>query len=73
MDRMEKTNRNGECDEIERFAISFGRNPHCSYNFETQSHTLELSGQSIAITREDFDNRKWQKKIRIGIQPRRGR
>jgi len=72
MDRMEKTNRNGECDVIERFAISLGRNPHCTYNFETQDHTLELSGQSIVITRDDFDNRKWQKKIRMSI-PQRGR
>lgn len=68
MERMEKTNRNAECDEIERFATSSGRNPHCTYNPETQSHTLEVSGQSIAITREDFDNRKWQKKIRNSIQ-----
>jgi len=73
MDRMEKTNRNGECAEIERFATSVGRNPHCTYNLETQSHTLEVSGHSIAITREDFDNRKWQKKIRIGIQSGHGR
>jgi hypothetical protein len=73
MDRMEKANRNGECDEIERFASSLGRNPHCTYNFETQGHTLELSGQSVAITREDFDDRKWQKRIRNAIQPRRSR
>jgi hypothetical protein len=70
---MEKANRNGECDEIERFASSLGRNQHCTYNFETKGHTLELSGQSIAITREDFDDRKWQKKIRNAIQPRRPR
>jgi hypothetical protein len=73
MDRMEKANRNGECDVIERFASSLGRNPRCTYNFETKSHTLELSGQPIAITREDFDDRKWQKKIRTAIQPRRAR
>jgi hypothetical protein len=73
MDRMEKANRNGECDEIERFASSSGRNPHCTYNFETKEHTLQLSGQSIAITREDFDDRKWQKKIRYVIQARRPR
>jgi len=71
-DAMEKTNRNGECDEIERFARSLGRNPHCTYSLETKSHTLELSGQSIAITREDFDDRKWQKKIRnaMPLRPR---
>jgi len=68
---MEKTNRNGECDEIERFATSVGRNPHCTYDVETLSHTLEVSGNSIAITREDFDNRKWQKKIRKGLETRR--
>jgi hypothetical protein len=61
---MEQANRNGECDEIERFASSLGKHPHCTYNSETEGHTLELSGQSIAITREDFDHRKWQKKIR---------
>jgi hypothetical protein len=70
---MEKANRNGECDEIERFSKSLGRNPRCTYNFETSSHTLELSGQSIVISREDFDDRKWQKKIRVAIQPRRPR
>ena len=64
---MEKTNRNGECDEIERFARSFGRNPHCTYNFETKAHTLTLGGQVIAITREDFDDRKWQKTIRNAV------
>ena len=68
MDRMEKANRNGECDEIERFSTSIGRNPHCSYNFETNEHTLQLSGQSIVISREDFDGRKWQKKIRVAVQ-----
>lgn len=72
MDRMKKINRNGECDEIERFARSLGRNPQCTYNLETKSHALELSGQSIAITREDFDGRKWQKKIRNAM-PRRPR
>jgi len=72
MDRMEKANRNGECDEIERFASSSGKNPHCTYNFETKGHTLVLGGQSITITREDFDDRKWQKKIRMSI-PQRGR
>jgi len=71
MDHTEKANRNGECDEIERFASSLGRQPHCTYNFETKSHTLELSGQSIAITREDFDGRKWQKKIRSAMPRRR--
>jgi len=73
MDRMEKVNRNGECDEIERFSTSIGRNPHCSYNFETNEHTLQLSGQSIVISREDFDNRKWQKTIRNAIQRPRPR
>jgi hypothetical protein len=73
MDPMEKANRNGECDEIERFARSSGKNPHCIYNFETNDHTLQLSGQSIVITREDFDDRKWQKKIRQAIQPRPSR
>jgi hypothetical protein len=68
---MEKANRNGECDEIERFARSLGRNPHCTYNSEAKSHTLELSGQSIAITREDFDDRKWQKIIRNAMPRRR--
>jgi len=68
---MEKANRNGECDEIERFASSLGRNPHCIYDFDTKDHTLALSGQSIAISREDFDGRKWQKKIRKAIQPLR--
>ena len=73
MDRMEEANHNGECDEIERFASALGRNPHCTYNLETEGHTLELSGQSIAITREDFDKRRWHKKIRNAIQPRRSR
>jgi hypothetical protein len=73
MDGMDKANRNGECDEIERFASSSGKNPHCAYDFETKGHTLKLSGQSIAITREDFDERKWQKKIRNAIQTRRSR
>ena len=73
MDCMEKANRNGECDEIERFATSLGRNPHCIYDSETKGHMLELGGESIAITREDFDDRKWQKKIRKAIQPRRAR
>ena len=68
---MEKANRNGECDEIERFASSLGRHPHCTYNLETQSHTLELSGQSIAITKEDFEKRKWQKRIRGAMQHQR--
>jgi hypothetical protein len=72
-DRMEKANRNGECDEIERFATSLSRNPHCTYNSETQSHTLQVGGESITITREDFNDRKWQKKIRTAIQPRRSR
>jgi hypothetical protein len=73
MDRMEKTNRNGECDEIERFASSLGRNPRCAYNFETKDHTLQLGAQSIVITREDFDDRKWQKTIRNALQVRRPR
>ena len=73
MDRMEKANRNGECDEIERFASSLGRNPHCTYNFETNDHTLQLGAQSIVITREDFDDRKWQKTIRNALQVRRPR
>jgi len=68
---MEKANRNGECDEIERFASSLGKNPHCTYNFETQGHTLQLGSQSIVVTREDFDDRKWQKIIRMAVQPRR--
>ena len=70
-DRMEKANRNGECDEIERFATSLGRNPHCTYNSETQSHTLQVGGESVTITREDFDDRKWQKKIRKATQSKR--
>jgi len=73
MDRMEKGNRNGECDEIERFASSLGRNPRCTYSFEANIHTLTLSGQSIVITREEFDGRKWQKAVRNAIQPRRPR
>jgi hypothetical protein len=36
-----------------------------------QGDFCELRGQSIAITREDFDDRKWQKKIRNAIQRRR--
>ena len=68
---MEKANRNGECDQIERFARSLGRNPHCTYNPETKGHTLELTGQVIGITREDFDDRKWQKKIRDAMPRRR--
>jgi hypothetical protein len=70
---MEQADRNGECDEIERFARALGRNPHCTYNFETEGHTLELSGQLIVITRGDFDKRKWQKRIRNAIQPLRSR
>jgi len=70
-DRMEKANRNGECDEIERFATSLGRNPHCTYNSETQSHTVQVGGESVTITREDFDDRKWQKKIRKATQSKR--
>jgi hypothetical protein len=70
---MEKANRNGECDEIERFATSLGRNPHCNYDSETKGHTLEVGGTSITITREDFDDRKWQKKIRKAIQSGRSR
>ena len=71
MDRMEKANRNGECDEIERFATTLGRNPHCTYNPETQGHILEVGGESVTITREDFDDRKWQKKIRKATQSKR--
>jgi hypothetical protein len=71
LDRMEKANRNGECDEIERFATTLGRNPHCTYNPETQSHILEVGGESVTITREDFDGRKWQKKIRKATKSRR--
>jgi hypothetical protein len=67
---MEKANRNGECDQIERFARGLGKNPHCTYNFETNEHTLDLNGLAIVITREDFDDRKWQKKIRTAL-PRR--
>jgi len=70
IDRMEKANRNGECDVIERFAASFGRNPHCAYNFDTQDHTLQLNSQTIVITRKDFDDRKWQKTIRNAMQRR---
>jgi len=73
IDRMEKANRNGECDVIERFANSFGKNPHCTYNFETQDHTLQVSSQTIVITRKEFDDRKWQKTIRNAMQRRGSR
>ncbi len=73
IDRMEKANRNGECDVIERFANSFGKNPHCAYNFETQVHTLQVNSQTIVIARKDFDDRKWQKTIRNAMQRRGSR
>jgi hypothetical protein len=65
---MQTITRKDECKEIERFAAELGRVAHCTYNNDAEAHTLKVDDRSITITREEFDDRLWQKKLRSDLR-----
>ena len=64
LDTMKTANRNNECDEIERFASGLGLGRHCTYNFDTKRHTLQIDRHTMTITNEEFQDKQWMKKVR---------
>jgi hypothetical protein len=68
---MKNPNRNRACEEIEKFArgLPGHHEANCSYGrASTMQHTLELNGQHMIITQEQFDDGEWQKKIQDAVR-----
>ena len=60
-----------ECAKIEQFAATLASlKSHlvCFQDFDTKDYTLEIQGRSITITKEQFDDGKWQEIVRREFQ-----
>jgi hypothetical protein len=40
----------------------------CLQDFDTKDYTLEIQGRSITITKEQFDDDRWQEIVRREFQ-----
>jgi hypothetical protein len=63
-----------ECAKIEQFAAALATVKTyqlCTQDFKTKDYTLEFHGESVAITRQQFDDGTWQDIVNRAFQRNR--